>query len=82
MVACSSKKQLTEEKHVKKIVVSFSRGKKYIRVLLTSVPRVLFKHFKRRNYSIKKLNILIFNALNTSIFKEKLRLKGLNFRGH
>jgi hypothetical protein len=35
------------------------------RVLLTSAPGALFKYSKLRNYSLKKSNISIFNALDT-----------------
>ena len=38
----------------------------------------LFKHSKLENYSLKKLNNSIFNALNTHVFIEKLLFKTLN----
>jgi len=38
------------------------------KVLFTSAPGTLFKDSKRRNYFIKKLNILISDALITHIF--------------
>jgi len=37
--------------------------------LLTSVFGTRLKDSKLSNYSLKKSNILIFNALNTRIFK-------------
>jgi len=45
--------------------------------LVNESPGTFFKHFKLGNYSLKKLNSSIFNALNTHIFIKKLLFKTL-----
>jgi len=47
------------------------------RVLLRSAPMTLFKHSKLRNYSLKRLNCSISNALNTHIFIKSYYLRPL-----
>lgn len=48
-----------------------------LRILLMSVSETLFKHTKISNYSLKKLNILIFNVINTHIFIYTYHLRSL-----
>jgi len=48
-----------------------------IRVLLTSVLKVFFKNTQLKNYSLKRLNISIFDALNTQVSIKTYYLKYL-----
>jgi len=50
---------------------------KTLRVLLTSALRTLFKVFLLRNYSLKKFNTSIFDALNAQFFIKIYYLKFL-----
>jgi len=45
--------------------------------LLTTALRTLFKDIQLRNYSLKKLNISIFDALNAQIYVKTCCLKSL-----
>jgi len=48
----------------------------YLLGFVKKALRTLFKHFRKRNYSIKKLKISIFNTLIT-LFLKKLLFKSL-----
>lgn len=46
-------------------------------VLLTSASGALFKHSKRRNYSIKKVKCFNFQCIDYKKIQKKLPFKGL-----